>query len=76
MDIPKRGNIQAPYIGEWLSPAEHLLWEQGVAGSNPASPTIKNKGLRQIGVNLFYNESYPHLSKIVFSNRYNDTVHL
>ena len=25
--------------GLWRSLAAHLLWEQGVAGSNPASPT-------------------------------------
>ena len=24
----------------WRSPVAHLLWEQGVAGSNPATPTI------------------------------------
>ena len=27
--------------GMWLSLVEHLLWEQGVAGSNPAIPTIR-----------------------------------
>ena len=26
----------------WLSLVEHLLWEQGVAGSNPVTPTIHN----------------------------------
>ncbi len=29
-----------PVIGEWRSLVAHLLWEQGVAGSNPVSPTI------------------------------------
>ena len=24
----------------------HLLWEQGVAGSNPATPTVENEGVR------------------------------
>ncbi len=24
----------------------YLLWEQGVAGSNPATPTVENKGVR------------------------------
>ena len=24
--------------GAWRSPVAHLLWEQGVAGSNPAAP--------------------------------------
>jgi hypothetical protein len=28
-----------PGHGLWRSLAAHLLWEQGVAGSNPASPT-------------------------------------
>ena len=27
-------------IGKWLNLVEHLVWDQGVAGSNPVSPTI------------------------------------
>ena len=27
------------YIQEWLSLVEHMLWEHGVAGSNPVTPT-------------------------------------
>ena len=26
------------FIGAWRSLVAHLLWEQGVAGSNPAAP--------------------------------------
>ena len=33
-------------VGTWRSLVAHLLWEQRVAGSNPAVPTIKIKGLR------------------------------
>ena len=36
-------------VGEWLSLVEHLVRDQGVAGSNPVSPTminsLKEKGL-------------------------------
>ena len=27
-------------VGEWRSLVAHLFWVQGVAGSNPVSPTI------------------------------------
>ena len=27
-------------FGAWRSPVAHLLWEQGVGGSNPLAPTI------------------------------------
>ena len=27
-------------FGTWLSLVEHLVWDQGVAGSNPVVPTI------------------------------------
>ena len=28
------------YIGKWLNLVEHLVWDQGVAGSNLVFPTI------------------------------------
>ena len=33
--------ILHPVHGMWRSLVAHLLWEQGVAGSNPAIPTIQ-----------------------------------
>ena len=36
-----------PPNGAWRSLVAHLLWEQGVAGSNPAAPTSAGRmGLR------------------------------
>ena len=38
--MPTRGHY--PYAhGAWRSLVAHLLWEQGVAGSNPAAPIIR-----------------------------------
>ena len=28
-------------IGKWLNLVEHLVWDQGVAGSNPVFPTMR-----------------------------------
>ncbi len=33
-------------VGAWRSLVAHLLWEQGVGGSNPLAPTIKERSLR------------------------------
>jgi hypothetical protein len=35
-------------IGAWRSPVARMLWEHDVAGSNPAAPTSKIKGLRKV----------------------------
>ncbi len=34
-------------FGKWRSLVAHLLWEQGVAGSNPVFPTTQFQGFRQ-----------------------------
>jgi hypothetical protein len=31
------------FIGMWLSLVEHLVWDQGVAGSNPVIPTTQKR---------------------------------
>src|SRR5215471_12712591 len=35
-----RGRYTRQDSGVWRSPVAHLLWEQGVGGSNPLTPTI------------------------------------
>ncbi len=35
----------------------HLLWEQGVEGSNPFAPTLKIKELREVVTPIFVNLS-------------------
>jgi hypothetical protein len=37
------------FDGTWRSLAAHLLWEQGVAGSNPAVPTTNTNALLSAG---------------------------
>ena len=32
------------FVGVWRSQVAHLLWEQGVGGSNPLTPTILASG--------------------------------
>ncbi len=32
-------NVYCAHGGVWLSLVEHLVWDQGVAGSNPVTPT-------------------------------------
>jgi hypothetical protein len=37
----------APLVGVWLSLVEHLVRDEGVAGSNPATPTNHFNGLER-----------------------------
>ena len=41
-------------VGMWLSLVEHLVRDQGVAGSNPVIPTIDFNGLRLPGPHPFF----------------------
>ena len=38
--------------GKWLSLVEHLVWDQGVAGSNPVFPMKTYGALAQLGERL------------------------
>ncbi len=44
--IPDTIRMTVTGLGAWRSPVAHLLWEQGVAGSNPAAPTMTGHTLR------------------------------
>ena len=33
-------SLRAHHFEKWLNLVEHLVWDQGVAGSNPVFPTI------------------------------------
>ena len=46
--VLKNDNIYHVVDGAWLSLVEHLAWDQGVAGSNPAAPTIRNYRKRKL----------------------------
>jgi hypothetical protein len=35
-------------LGTWRSLVAHLLWEQGVAGSNPAVPMARTRSTRRL----------------------------
>ena len=41
LNVLKKDDRNTPIknIGAWRSLAAHLLWEQGVGGSNPLAPT-------------------------------------
>jgi hypothetical protein len=47
----QQANRRSPSVvhGTWRSLAAHLLWEQGVAGSNPAVPTTNTNALLSRG---------------------------
>ena len=64
---PRRPLQSSPVAGAWLSLAEHLVRDQGVAGSNPAAPTrpVPTDGFRPRGghrVRLFRMHSLSALS--------------
>lgn len=40
------------FFGVWLSWLEHRVWDAGVVGSSPTTPTIHNF---EIGTNFFIN---------------------
>ena|GEM_PF-2836710 len=39
-------------FGAWRSPVAHLLWEQGVPGSNPGAPTRRHRAFRPCAASL------------------------
>ena len=49
----------------------HLPWEQGVAGSNLAAPTIENKGFPVFAGNPV---SYLRYQLVLFSNSFEQTA--
>ena len=53
--------MQALSYGAWRSLVAHLLWEQGVEGSNPFAPTRKCKGFETVWSQTFF--SFPYEQK-------------
>ena len=51
-------------FGAWLSLVEHLAWDQGVAGSNPAAPTIKK--IRAVAFDVFHQSGSLFLCILIF----------
>ena len=49
-------------FGEWRSPVAHAVWDRGVAGSNPVSPTIR-KRLSRAGVFSYVSEMWCELAR-------------
>ena len=39
----------ATSFGVWRSPVAHLVWDQGVQGSNPCTPTNSYRGVGEFG---------------------------
>src|SRR6202035_4062574 len=45
--VTRRLAVDSPPDGTWRSLVAHLPWEQGVAGSNPAVPTVGSTKRRE-----------------------------
>jgi hypothetical protein len=41
--VPLKASLRVAGVGVWPSPGAHLVRDEGVAGSNPATPTNKIK---------------------------------
>ena len=69
----RRWNASSFFSGYGAVRLAHLLWEQGVEGSNPFAPTVKIKRLRTIATSYFFgNERNLHsICTQTFSNGYN-----
>jgi hypothetical protein len=51
----RKGGYTGRPVGAWRSLVAHLLWEQGVAGSNPAAPIFSSflaKAMHRLALKL------------------------
>ena len=47
-----------PLVGVWRSLVAHLVWDQGVQGSNPCTPTIKSNKKAHLGELFYLDQSF------------------